>query len=95
MKELNKGHSFSMIKTFIKFLRFSNIPYIDIIIASDGNPIILCCGLSSRKIFKRESDFWIGLISCICNPKVKTYLSPCFDIAYYLNMVVYLILKKI
>ena len=86
MNEFNKGHSFSIIKTFLKFLRFVDIPYLDIIIAKGGNPIFLCCGLSSRKVLSKESEFWIGLIHCLCNPKVKTFLSPCIDIAYYLNM---------
>ena len=70
----------------MKFMRFIDIPYLDVIITTDGNPIILCCGLSSRKILSKESDFWIGLIDCLCKPKIKTYLSPCIDIAFYLNM---------
>ena len=86
MNEFNKGHSFSIIKTLLKFFRFTNIPNLDIIIATDGNPIILCCGVSSRKVLSKDSEFWIGLIDCLCKPKRKTYLSPCIDISFYLNM---------
>ena len=86
MNDFNKGHSFAIIKTFFIYLRFVDVPYLDVIVATGGNPIILCCGLSSRKIFAKESDFWIGLIDCLCRPKMKTYLSPSIDIAFYLNM---------
>ena len=86
MNEFNKEHSFSIIKTFFKFLRFIDIPFLDVIIATNGNPIILRCGLSSKKVLSKESDFWIGLIDSLCKPKMKTYLSPCLDISLYLNM---------
>ena len=86
MNEFNKGHSFYTIKTLFKFLRFIDIPNLDVIVATGGNPLILCCGLSSRKILKKGSDFWIALINSLSNPKEKTYVSPCIDIAFYLNM---------
>ena len=86
MNEFNKGHSFSIIKILFKFFRFIDIPYLDVIIATGGNPILLCCGLSSNKVLSKRSDFWIGLIDCLCKPRDKTYLSPCIDIAFYLNM---------
>ena len=86
MNEFNKGHSFSIIKTLLKYFKFINIPYLDIIIATGGNPIILYCGLSSRKVLSQDSEFWIGLIDCLCRPKEKTYLSPCLDLAFFLNI---------
>ena len=58
---------------------------LDVIIATEGSPIILCNGINSRIALKKGSEFWIGLIYCLCNPSKKVYLSPCIDIAYYLN----------
>ena len=86
MNEFNKSHSFSIIKILFKYLKFIDIPYLDVIIATGGSPIILSCGLSAKKILQKDSDFWIALIHSLCNPKEKTYISPCIDIAYYLNL---------
>ena len=85
LNEFNKNHSYMTIKTIFKFLKLVDISCLDVIVATEGNPIILCNGINSRIALKKGSEFWIGLIYCLCNPSKKVYLSPCIDIAYYLN----------
>ena len=65
-------YSFSIIKALFNLIYSSKIPYFDLIIATDNNPIVICSGQDSN-ILNDKSFIWTSLISKLIGE--KTYES--------------------
>ena len=73
---INYGHTYKTIFTFLKILSLIEIPFFDLIIATDKEPIILCSGNDTMNSLNNNSILWEGLASVlirnnhnICNLK--------------------------
>lgn len=63
--QISSSHSFQTIKTLLSALASIDIPYIDIIIATKTNPIVLCSETQSIRLLSDKSPFWPSLFTCI------------------------------
>ena len=60
---INSFHSYKTIFTFLKYLSLIEIPYFDLIIATDKHPIVLCLGNDTTNILNNKSKLWQALAS--------------------------------
>ena len=65
-------YSFSIIKSFLNIIYFSKIPFFDLIIATNKEPLVICSGQDSN-ILNNKSFIWPLIISQISDK--KTYES--------------------
>ena len=63
--KINISHSFKTIFSFLKYLSFIDIPYFDLIIATNKEPIILCSGNDTTSSLNSDSILWKGLSSVL------------------------------
>ena len=60
---INSFHSFKTIFSFLKCLSLIDIPYFDLIIATDKKPINLCLGYDTTYSLNNKSKIWQALAS--------------------------------
>ena len=60
---INSFHSYKTIFSFLKCLSLIEIPYFDLIIATDKEPIILCLGNDTTNSLNNKSKIWQALAS--------------------------------
>ena len=60
---INSFHSYKTIFSFLKCLSLIEIPYFDLIIATDKEPIILCLGNDTTNSLNNKSKIWQALSS--------------------------------
>lgn len=58
-------HSYQTIKTLLTALGSIGLPYIDVIIATNQSPIVLCSQMSSTRLLNEKSPFWPSLFNCL------------------------------
>ena len=62
---INTIHSIQTIFTFLKILSIIEIPYFDLIIATNKEPIILSCGNDTTSSLNTKSILWSALVSVL------------------------------
>ena len=62
---INQNHSIKTVFTFLKILSLIEIPYFDLIIATNKEPIILCCGNDTTSSLNDKSILWSALVSIL------------------------------
>ena len=60
---INSFHSYKTIFSFLKCLSLIEIPYFDLIIATDKEPIVLCLGNDTTNSLNNKSKLWQALAS--------------------------------
>ena len=81
-------HSFSVIKSLFNIIYYSKIPFFDLVIATNREPLIICSGQDSN-ILNNKSFIWPSIISEIYEE--KTYEST--DISCNLFDAIYIALQ--
>ena len=82
---INLKHSIKTIFTFLKILSLIEIPYFDLIIATNKKPIILSCGNDTTSSLNNKSILWQALASVLFEEKYyKCNLKDC--LLYALNL---------
>ena len=66
---INSFHSYKTIFSFLKCLSLIEIPYFDLIIATDKEPIILCLGNDTTNSLNNKSKIWQALASQLYESK--------------------------
>lgn len=75
---INIQHTIKTIFTFLKFLSLIEIPYFDLIIATDKNPIILFSGNDTTSSLNDKSILWQALASILLDKNYnKCNLKDC------------------
>ena len=79
---INSFHSYKTIFSFLKCLSIIEIPYFDLIIATNKEPIILCSGYDTITSLNNKSKIWQALAAQLGeNNKHKCNIKDClFDI---------------
>ena len=70
---INIKHSIKTIFTFLKILSLIEIPYFDLIIATDKKPIILSCGNDTTSSLNDKSILWQALASVLLEKNYNRY----------------------
>ena len=60
---INSFHSFKTVFSFLKCLSLIEIPYFDLIIATDKEPIVLCLGNDTTNSLNNKSKIWQAIAS--------------------------------
>ena len=83
---INTIHSIQTIFTFLKILSIIEIPYFDLIIATDKEPIILSCGNDTTSSLNTKSILWSALVSVLLEKNYnKCNLKDCLLFALKLK----------
>ena len=82
---INQNHSFKTIFTFLKILSVIEIPYFDLIIATNKEPLILCCGNNTTNSLNKKSIIWESLASALTKNNNKCNLKDCLITALKLK----------
>ena len=79
---INSFHSYKIIFSFLKCLSIIEIPYFDLIIATNKEPIILCSGYDTITYLNNKSKIWQAIATQLWeNNKHKCNIKDClFDI---------------
>ena len=79
--------SFNILYSLLNIISSSKIPYFDLIIATNKNPVVLCSGQDSN-ILKNKTILWKTLISFLYGTKRKEYNDNCCNLldAVYLTL---------
>ena len=82
---INMKHSVKTVFTFLKLLSLIEIPYFDLIIATNNKPIILSCGNDTTSSLNNKSILWQALTSALLEKNcVRCNLKDC--LLYVLNL---------
>ena len=65
LNELCIIHSIQTLRILLSAILYENIPCLDIVIAREKEPIILCSEKSGNEILSQKSPFWAVLFSCL------------------------------
>ena len=76
--------SFNIIKALFNLIYYSKIPYIDIILATDQNPLIICLGQDSN-ILNNFSFIWSSILSYLYGERSNEVTCNLYD-AIYLSL---------
>jgi hypothetical protein len=64
------AHSFNTIIYLLKLIYLLDIPFFDLIVATNSSPNVICCGIDSTNYLSNKSIVWEALISALSeNPK--------------------------
>jgi len=75
---INSLHSFRTIFSFLKCLSLIEIPFFDLIIATDKEPINLCLGYDTTNALNNKSKIWQALVAQLCeNNYYKCNIKDC------------------
>ena len=84
MNELCIIHSIQTLRILLSAILYENIPCLDIVIAREKEPIILCSEKSGNEILSQKSIFWAVLFSCL-EGQNSTDLASAIKAFYNLN----------
>ena len=68
------SHSFNTIITLLKLIYLLDIPYFDLIIATNSEPKVICCGVNSTNYLNNKSLIWEALISTLSENPINCNL---------------------
>ena len=75
---INSFHSYKTIFSFLKCLSLIEIPYFDLIIATNKEPIIICLGNDTTNSLNNKSKIWQALAAQLCdNNYLKCNIKDC------------------
>ena len=79
--------SFNILNSLLNIISSSMIPYFDLIIATNKNPVVLCSGQDSN-VLNNKTILWKILISFLYGTKRKEYNDNCCNLldAIYLTL---------
>ena len=84
--ELMGIHSYQMIVEILSIFSYIQIPYLDIIIASENELLVLCLGQDSLNSLTINSPIWLALFEILGNPENNCNLKDCVDILIKLRL---------
>ena len=84
--ELMGIHSYQMIVEILSIFSYIQIPYLDIIIARENEPLVLCLGQDSLNSLTINSPIWLALFEILGNPENNCNLKDCVDILIKLRL---------
>jgi midasin (ATPase involved in ribosome maturation) len=67
--ELMRVHSYQIVVEILSIFSYIQIPYLDIIIAREHEPLILCLGQDSLNSLTINSPIWLTLFEILGNPE--------------------------
>lgn len=86
LNEISKIHTIYTIKVILSYLYLADLPYFDLIIATNNESIILCLGENSKNELKNnKSIIWEYLFYYLENPETNIKLSDSINKAYIIN----------
>ena len=86
LNEISKIHTIYTIKVILSYLCIADLPYFDLIIATNNESIILCIGENSKnELQNNKSIIWEYLFYYLENPETNIKLSDGINKAYILN----------
>ena len=62
-------HSYQMIVEILSIFSYIQIPYLDIIISRENEPLVLCLGQDSLNSLTINSPIWLTLFEILGNPE--------------------------
>lgn len=71
--KLSSSHSYQTIKVLFSALYSIDIPCVDVIIATNDAPIVLCSETPSLVLFNEKSHFWPSFFTCL----LKNHFNSC------------------
>ena len=74
-------YSFSVVKILLEIIFYSRIPYFDLIIATNKNPVVICSGQDSS-ILNNTSFIWSSIISYIYGERSDDISCNLYDAIY-------------
>ena len=82
---LSAEHSIQTIRILLSSLSSSDLPFFDLIITTERDPIVLCLEKNINNALNDNSEFWGTFYSLLISKNIKTYLASAIRVAYEIN----------
>ena len=83
--EQMRPHSLKTVLIILKILSLVELPLLDIIIATNSKPIIICCGNDTTNILNIKSKLWNAILGELSNNYEGCNLKDALQIAFKLK----------